>query len=217
VDASIDILVNVQTGPFLVTNLEQFRPGSVQSYIPLLVAALTFIATLLMLYYARQLNKWTRQQLHPVLVCTGAQGFWYKMLPDRIEVKLTFINPGVSLIGLAAHRVTRWDGEKVELFPGWDIPIEERIVKRGVPVAPHQDWDTTLVIPFSHLPTLTHWEDLRARLGPRGDGIRLIAEVDYMTGPDGSSHKTLELCFRLWGDLPAADGSLLGVHQVECG
>lgn len=210
----MNVVLSVQTGPLLHTSIENSCRSASTPIWPVIVASLTLLATLFLLYYGWRLHIWTRIQLYSRLICIDAQGVWYKIQPGRIEVKLRFVNPGASLIHVESCILTKWNGNEVEALSNWNIPVEDRFVTIGVPIVPHENWETTIVIPFSNLPSSPVWENVKSSL--RDVGVRIAVEIRYMTGPAGSKKRKLTLCFMLWGVSAAADGALLGVHQVAC-
>ena len=158
-----------------------------------------------MLCYARQLSKWTKQQLYPSPAYVSGSAVWHKNMSNRIEITLEFINPGSSLITILVLVLRKWSNKTIN---------ERR--KHGVPIGPWHNRSFTLVVPFSELPDDTNWQELSAQLGQKGDGIKLEVDVRYLTGPSGQSTQTGSFCFRLWGVLPAADGSLIDIEQISC-
>jgi len=207
--SQVDLVSVIQSGTAVAVDIGR-RPAATQSnHITIIVSiVLSFIglfAACGMLYYARQLSRWTRQQLYPSPAYVTGQALWYTRMPSRIEMELKLINPGGSLITILVLALRQWNGKKVDLSRRFDARI-----------SPWHDHQFTLLLPFSQLPDGTDWGKLKAQLGSKGDGIRIAVEVKYLTGPSGRTIRTLTLRFRLWGILPAADGSLIGIEQTSC-
>jgi hypothetical protein len=191
--------------------------GGEWGWASLAIALMNLAAALIMLYYARQMSRWTGRQIHPALVCLSGQARWYQSMPNRIEVKLDFLNPGASMVRILSWNVAGWDGMPLAQVRSPWTPDEAETVKTGTPIAPYSEHETTLVLPFSHLPGSVSWDGLHAHLGPTENGVRLVVRVTYLTGPRGEYRKETSFCFRLWGSVPAADGYLIGIEQSRCG